>query len=104
MKGFRIVKDWKDSMIWCPSQCEMRVSYNEDNYVIYLRWRWSNPWTARIIKVDEKFSSASWLKYRWEYLDVPEYNDTQVDELKVAAVYEAQKLLSTGWTPDKSEI
>lgn len=48
---------WTDDLIWCPSQCYADVEDNGTKYVLYLRWRYCDPWVARVIKgVDsEKF-------------------------------------------------
>ena len=41
---------WLDDLIWCPSQCFTRRVVNGVSYILYLRWRHSDPWSARIIK------------------------------------------------------
>lgn len=40
---------WEDDLIWCPSQCYAPITYNGVDYVLYLRWRWDDPWQGRII-------------------------------------------------------
>ena len=40
---------WEDDLIWCPSQCYASVMYGGVNYVLYLRWRWDDPWQGHII-------------------------------------------------------
>lgn len=87
------IKDnWQDSLIWCPSQCELRVSHKKKNYVIYLRWRWDDPWTASLIPVDEDWSDNSkWGD--WIELDIPYFTDEQLEECKEAAIQAAQKVL-----------
>jgi hypothetical protein len=40
---------WEDDLIWCPSQCYAPVTYNGVYYVLYLRWRWDDPWQGHII-------------------------------------------------------
>lgn len=46
---------WSDDLIWCPSQCEKYVKYNGKVYLIYLRWRWSDPWTADLYDQKDNF-------------------------------------------------
>lgn len=42
---------WHNSMLWCPSQCYChKVDNNGVHYILYLRWRWNDPWGAYIIK------------------------------------------------------
>ena len=40
---------WEDDLIWCPSQCYAPVAYGGVHYVLYLRWRWDDPWQGHII-------------------------------------------------------
>lgn len=40
---------WEDDLIWCPSQCYAPITYNGVDYVLYLRWRWGDPWQGHII-------------------------------------------------------
>ena len=42
------LNEWYDDLLWCPSQCYYRTSRNGINYILYLRWRWDDPWTGRI--------------------------------------------------------
>jgi hypothetical protein len=41
---------WYSSMIWCPSQCYMHKQRDGVDYILYLRWRWDDPWQAHIVK------------------------------------------------------
>src|SRR5262245_10276545 len=40
---------WEDDLIWCPSQCYAPVAYAGEHYVLYLHWRWDDPWQGHII-------------------------------------------------------
>lgn len=42
--------EWFDELVWCPSQCYYRVQHNGLNYILYLRWRWNDPWQAYVVK------------------------------------------------------
>ena len=55
MSKIKIVSDWKDDLCWCPSQCYLELTHNNQNYVVYLRWRHSDPWTATLIECDNSF-------------------------------------------------
>lgn len=91
MNEFKIVSEWDDDLIWCPSQCELRLKHHGKNYILYLRWRWDDPWVASLIPVDKQFSDDSWGE--WIYLNIPPFRDEQLDECKEAALKEAKKVL-----------
>jgi len=44
------LNEWKCSMMMCPSQCYYHAQKDGIDYVLYLRWRWDDPWQAHIIK------------------------------------------------------
>lgn len=75
------LNQWKDELIWCPSQC---YYYFRDNggalMCLYLRWRHDNPWTAELIPVDE---SGEFGAYElWKNLNPPFFKDSELDALK----------------------
>lgn len=42
---------WYCSMMECPSQCYKHVVDDEGvHYILYLRWRWEDPWQGHIVK------------------------------------------------------
>lgn len=76
MKGLQIIGNWDDDLIWCPSQCYLKVKFNKNCYIIYLRWRWNDPWEMSLIPTDETFK----IQYgNWLY---PKYNPHKMDELE----------------------
>jgi hypothetical protein len=44
------IRKWFYELIWCPSQCYYHVQHNGIDYILYLRWRWENPWQAHVVK------------------------------------------------------
>jgi len=48
----KILRNWCDSLIWCPSQCYLLVEHNNDIYTVYLRWRHEDPWTCEVVTGD----------------------------------------------------
>ena len=92
MNDFKVMSEWDDSLIWCPSQCELRLKYKGKNYILYLRWRWNDPWTASLIPVDKQFNHDSWGD--WIRLNIPHFADQQLDECKEASLKEAKKVLN----------
>ena len=47
-----IMGDWRDDLIWCPSQCYLPVEVRGKQYTLYLRWRWEDPWQGHVVKGD----------------------------------------------------
>jgi hypothetical protein len=41
---------WLDDLIWSPSQCYYFLQYRGVNYILYLHWRWRDPWQAYVIR------------------------------------------------------
>lgn len=75
---------WDDDLIWCPSQCYADVAYPDGTpAVLYLRWRWSDPWQASIIKgvTSATFSGGEWLA-----VDIGDFRDDQLIEAKAALI------------------
>lgn len=39
---------WRDELLGCPSQCYYHTQKDGSDYVLYLRWRWEDPWQGHI--------------------------------------------------------
>ncbi len=85
-KNFKIIGEWHDSLIWCPSQCKLNISYKGIDYQIYLRWRWENPWTCALITINTK---------EWVYPETFSYwsDDDDLDKIKKDAIEQIKKYL-----------
>lgn len=44
------LNEWLCHMLRCPSQCYYRTQKDGIDYVLYLRWRWDDPWQGHIFK------------------------------------------------------
>lgn len=77
------VGKWRDDLIWCPSQCYLPIDYNGTAYMLYLRWRWSNPWAATLLK-NYDTEEEEWIR-----LEIPYFTDEQLSECKTAAFHSA---------------
>jgi hypothetical protein len=44
------VGKWFDELTWSPSQCYYRLHHNGADYILYLRWRWTDPWQAYVVR------------------------------------------------------
>lgn len=52
---------WTDDLLRCPTQCYYRTEREGVRYILYLRWRWSDPFQAHILKGEsEYFDCAEW--------------------------------------------
>lgn len=81
------LNEWRDWMIWCPSQCYFHTQRDGVDYVLYLRWRWDDPWEGHIIKhatseQDMVKDQAVWSADLFEQHDL-EFTDEEVEEAKV---------------------
>ena len=81
--AYTMHSDWNDDLIWCPSQCYKHIEYKGKQFVIYLRWRHSDPWSAEIVECipDGQFYMHS-KGYEWHYLNVSDWADTELNQLK----------------------
>jgi hypothetical protein len=44
------LEEWFDDLVGSPSQCYYHLQHNGTDYILYLRWRWTNPWQAYVVK------------------------------------------------------
>lgn len=82
---------WADDLIRCPSQCYAEVAYPDGTpAVLYLRWRWGDPWQATIIKGIKRYDEVDG---EWMRIEVPHFTHDELDEAKAAllAAWELEK-------------
>ena len=80
---------FNEDLIWCPSQIYYFFEDSGQKYVLYLRWRWSDPWTAEVVKVSEFDYNRGWdfstsvkiLKDKWFKED--DYRELEKESLLV---------------------
>lgn len=87
-----IVSEWKDDLIWCPSECYLQMTFEGRYFLLYLRWRHNDPWDATLIECDGDFYMHN-KKYKWVILEVEHWKDTQIDEIKANAIEVAKKMI-----------
>jgi len=56
----KFITGWDRDLLWCPSQLNKHIVYNNKNYTLYARWRWDDPWTGYIIYNDYKNNKNLW--------------------------------------------
>ena len=80
------VGEWFDDLTWSPSQCYCHIQHQGVDYILYLRWRWTDPWQAYIIKNADSLVSmtngqAVWSGDVLELHDVP-FKDVELELAK----------------------
>ncbi len=95
MSKIEIISEWRDDLCWCPSQCYLNLSYNNQFYILYLRWRHNDPWSACVILSDKTFdmhipgNKWNYLEFDWKELD-------DLNQIKIDAINKAKALLYSG--------
>ena len=56
----RGLNEFHEDLIWCPSQIYYWFKDGEDIRVVYMRWRWSDPWEIELCKVRDPENLDSW--------------------------------------------
>lgn len=74
----KIVGKWSDDLIWCPSQCELEVEHEGTKYLLYLRWRWNDPWAGSIVLKDKD----RYVKGTWGAMLLNDYKDSELEYAK----------------------
>lgn len=82
--------NWVDDLIWCPSQCYGHIQYKGTDYILYLRWRWEDPWQGHIVKnaKDERLmhhDNTVWSEDIFEKRGLF-FTDEELDKAKLALI------------------
>jgi hypothetical protein len=87
-----LIGNWREDLIKCPSQCYFEFKHEDRPYVIYLRWRWDDPWTMDIVENTELRMCDD--LNRWTSIPVEFYTHDQLDFLKNEAMIKTQLFLA----------
>lgn len=87
-----IVSDWQDYLIWCPSQCYLRLIFEGRYFVLYLRWRGGDPWSGTLIECDSDFYMHN-EKYEWYRIELSYWKDSELDKCKDEALKICKELI-----------
>jgi hypothetical protein len=83
---------WFDDLIWCPSQCYGHLHWQGVDYILYLRWRWDDPWQGHIVKNARDSHSMHLAEAVWSEDLFEEwglfFRDEELEQAKVALVVE----------------
>lgn len=92
MSHYKLHKDWHPNKHDVKGQLEqwfLMFQYKDLYFVIYLRWRHSDPWEATIIETQEDFDIQG--EGAWTEISGLNYNVDQLEELKVDVLKVALK-------------
>lgn len=86
-------RTWYDELIWCPSQCFYYFKYNNSYYCIYLRWRWSDPWTADLLKFRDDTLELDTAE--WKSIEIKNWKqEDDLNKIKNDAIKKVKKYLN----------
>lgn len=95
-------------MIWCPSQIEYYFTDPSTGkmWVVYMRWRYSDPWTVELTEVQEPKSPR-----RWEFSDETKtilereyYKEEEYDKMQKDVIRYLRKVFPLVDFPEDPEI
>jgi hypothetical protein len=76
----RIENGWDIDLIWCPSQIYKTFTVNQEEYRIYLRWRFDDPWEVYIN--DKNIDVYLMEEYKAEqYQELMDFVDDNIDRI-----------------------
>lgn len=104
MSYYKLHQDWyadKTNVDGGLQQWFLMFQYKEMYFVIYLRWRYSDPWQATIIETSEDFdihADGAWTEINRLNYELDQLEELKVDVLKIAiqAVVELEKKYESG--------
>jgi hypothetical protein len=85
-----LLEYWHDTLIWCPSQCYYHLQRNGIDFILYLRWRWEDPWQAHVIRNAASLNDLHGGKASWSEDVFLEnnlfYRDEELDQAKTGLI------------------
>lgn len=86
----KIINNWRDDLIWCPSQCYLDFKLGNRFFTLYLRWRGDDPWTITLIECpDDGFDMHT--DFDWVYLKSSFKQDDDLSKIKESAIGQAKE-------------
>jgi hypothetical protein len=84
---------WQDDLIGCPSQCYLTVEHEGKKAVLYLRWRWQDPWQGHVIEdaPPDELWEGKWSPDLFEKYNIFCREDDDLDKIKKALVICAEQ-------------
>lgn len=109
LKFLDFVSTWEEhtfseNMIWCPSQIEYYFTDQGTGqmYVVYCRWRWSDPWTIELLHVPNPQKRGDWdWNSRVRLLEGRGYKDEEFRIMEADILEDLKKRFPNTKFPDK---
>ena len=77
------LNEFYEDLIWCPSQIYYWFMVGQEMKLVYMRWRWSDPWSIELCKVNDPSKPHDWDFNGSEALDLgKEYKDSEYQEME----------------------
>jgi hypothetical protein len=74
--------EWFDDLDWSPSQCYYHLQHDGVDYILYLRWRWTNPWQAYVVRNTARIDAMNEDEVIWSG-DVFEVHHVYYDDVEL---------------------
>lgn len=82
--------EWFDELTWSPSQCYCHLQHQGVDYILYLRWRWTNPWQAYVIKNANSLATMNNGQAVWSFdifeIQNLEFRDVELKQAKESLI------------------
>lgn len=77
------LNEFHEDLLWCPSQIYYWFMVGSEMKLVYMRWRWSDPWTIELCNVKDPSNPHDWNFDNSEVLDLgKEYKDSEYLEME----------------------
>jgi ribA/ribD-fused uncharacterized protein len=77
------LNEFHEDLIWCPSQIYYWFMVGQEMKLVYMRWRWSDPWSIELCNVKDPSKPHDWSFDDSEKLDLgKEYKDSEYQEME----------------------
>ena len=77
------LNEFYEDLIWCPSQIYYWFMVGSEMKLVYMRWRWSDPWSIELCNVKDPSNPNDWSFDGSETIDLgKEYKDSEYQEME----------------------
>ena len=77
------LNEFHEDLIWCPSEIHYWFMVGSEMKLAYMRWRWADPWSIELCKVNDPSQPNSWSFNDSEVLDLgKDYKDSEYQEME----------------------
>lgn len=96
------LNEFQEDLIWCPSQIYYWFMVGDQMKIVYMRWRWNDPWTIEICPVLDPSNPSSWTFEGGEYVNLgKDYKDVEYRQMELDLIDYLKKTYPESNIPDK---